>query len=203
VDPLSKRELRNGTDGTYKKVPVAIIEDQAGIHTQYNGSDAIISAVSELNGVEVSRRDTDLMSWAGETVAPTFPPNIYSSPGEAWDTTQHLLSYPPYSPAKRAALRALMAPAMFMLGKRISSKRGYSDPRESLYEALGKMLSMCEGRETGGVGEAAVFGMLWSMRDMGALADAKANVKDLQDWYDGWDDRLQIGRQETLEQPQR
>ncbi|KAL9182782.1 hypothetical protein ACHAXT_004061 [Thalassiosira profunda] len=165
VNPLTKAELKPWS-GDYKKVPIAMIDG-----SQVNGSDEIVESILGSSDVQKALEE----QWAGEMgdsedkmtmqqfqksenaqkwtefarddLAALLYPNICGSLGDSFDAFAYIKGVDSLSALQKVSIQSLGALAMYFAASKVKSKRGITDERAALHEALDKFES--EGLENG------------------------------------------------------
>lgn len=203
VNPLTKGELKPWS-GDYRKVPIAIIDGK-----QINGSDKIVDELLQNDFVskflqtkkwnndgdmECFAADPTAVKWvefAQKDLAALLYPNICSSISDSYQAFNYVHNVPEFSTMQRYSIQGIGSLAMYFAASKIKSKRGITDEKEALNNALS--LWEAEGLENGkkkyssgksypSMGDIAVFGTLWSVD--GLIKAIPEDKVTLLEWYE-------------------
>jgi microsomal prostaglandin-E synthase 2 len=198
VNPMTHEELAwNKKAYDHDKVPVLIDRGETVLE-----SNDIIRYLDEKfpkrpvfgkgKAVQEQKRWID---FADDELVQILPANIYRSLPEALDSFKYITKVGKFPAWKRYYLMLGGAVAMTIVAKKGMKKRGISDPRKALGEALAK-IERGLGKNTflGGdepdVADLVCHGVLRSVRGMKVWKDISKNKK-VADWYERVDKSLQ------------
>lgn len=198
VDPLRKTELKE-LDGTYKKVPVAVINGK-----QVNGSSAVIDAVnvflpegenSGQPGTEINSKtksEEHWLDWLENHLIHLIAPNIYRTPSESLQTFNYIADKSKFSAWERATIRYTGAAAMFMIGKRLKKKYDIKDEREAISQAVNDWMDAIrngggmylDGRRDPGVADLSIYGVFKSIETFDTFTEVRQRNQEFAQWFD-------------------
>jgi microsomal prostaglandin-E synthase 2 len=123
VNPLTRSELPSGT---YRKVPIAILDDT----TQVNGSDDIVSALMKHPSIQERWKDHALfqvhddtwVSFANDELAALIYPNLCRTLRESYQAFGYVDDVTAFSNIQKMMIRTLGSLAMYMAASRVKSK---------------------------------------------------------------------------------
>ncbi|CDF40289.1 unnamed protein product [Chondrus crispus] len=190
VDPLRKTELAK-FDKSYRKVPIAIVNGE-----QVNGSGAVIERVAALmehgGHAKPSEVERQWLTWLDDKLIHLVAPNIYRTMNESLQTFDYIADNAKFSSWQRGTIRYSGAIAMYFVARKLKNKYGIDDEREAILGALqewteaikkggGKFL---EGRESPGVADLSVYGVLKSIETFDTFTEVKRKNEELAEWFD-------------------
>jgi microsomal prostaglandin-E synthase 2 len=203
VNPLTKAELKPWS-GDYRMVPIAIIDDK-----QVNGSDEIMTTLLEHPFVVASLEskwntmsldeftsNPSAVRWskyANDDLAPLLYPNICRSLSDSYAAFSYVNNVDTFSSLQKLSIRSIGSLAMYFAASKIKSKRGITDERKALDDALtewegnaldqGKLFA--SGTNEPNMGDLAVFGTLRAVEGLPVHSQAvEQRGVILPAWYD-------------------
>lgn len=134
VNPLSKAELKETPDQSYRKVPIAMVDEE-----QVNGSDEILDTLlqnksvqktilskspglKDMNDFTTANSAKDWVAFANDDLATLLYPNICSSLGDSYTAFGYVNQVDPWSPFQKLSIRAAGSVAMYMAASRVKSE---------------------------------------------------------------------------------
>jgi len=196
VNPLTKKELNQLNDKSYRKVPVAIIDG-----VQVNGSDEIIqyllsSSQRENKNLILSKEEFISSPWvafANDQLAPILYPNLCSTLSNSYRAFGYVHNVSDFSIPQRYLIQSLGSLAMYFAASKIKKKKGILNEREALHNALSKFEN--EGlvqnefssgkKDTPDLGDIAMYGVLKSVEGLPLQNEILPNDgSTINLWYD-------------------
>ncbi|KAL7519162.1 hypothetical protein ACHAWX_003956 [Stephanocyclus meneghinianus] len=214
VNPLTKAELKSWS-GDYKKVPIALIgEKQVNgseeiIHSILDSTyvaDLLSTRWRNDNGnhqspvmtMEQFKNSENARRWfrfAADDLSALLYPNICGTLSDSYRAFSYVEKVGSFTTLQKVSIRYLGALAMYFAASKVKSKRNITDEKAALQSALDTFEN--EGLKNGSLpfssghpltpdmGDLAVFGVLYAVRDMNAHADAVRNRGGaVKQWYD-------------------
>eukprot|EP00804_Cyclotella_cryptica_P016640 CCRYP_001956-RC/>CCRYP_001956-RC protein AED:0.25 eAED:0.25 QI:729/0.5/0.33/1/0.5/0.66/3/0/211 len=133
--------------------------------------------------------------FAADDLAALLYPNICGTLSDSYDAFSYVKEVGSFTSLQKVSIQYLGALAMYLAASKVKSKRKITDEKAALQSALDTFES--EGLKNGSIpfssgnplspdmGDLAVFGVLYAVRDMNAHADAIQNRGGaVKDWYD-------------------
>jgi len=187
VNPLTKKELEFST---YKKVPVAVLDDS----TQLNDSGAIIDHLMEqllAAGRIESQEAADSKQWsewADTKLVQALTVSIYRTPSESLQAMDYITSHPEIAYA--TANKYIGAAMMYSLTHlKLKKKYSIEHERPNVYQVIDEWIAAVGSNKFKGGGDRPsrpdleVFGMLRAIQDMDTFSDIQKNTK-IGTWFD-------------------
>ncbi|KAL3771670.1 hypothetical protein ACHAWO_001731 [Cyclotella atomus] len=213
VNPLTKAELKPWSD--YKKVPIAIINNQQingskdilnsifnspyvqeGLAKQWsNNNNNTTKEVMTIQQFKESDTSKKWYRFASDDLGAVLYPNICGTIGDSFHAFDYVKNVDSFSPLQKLSIQYVGSLAMYFAASKVKSKRNITDEKAALQSALDKFEE--EGLQNGALpfssgnpttpdlGDLAVFGVLYAIRDMNAHKDAVQNRGGVvKDWYE-------------------
>lgn len=132
VNPLNKAELKQTPDQSYRKVPIAMVDDK-----QVNGSDEIVKYLLQNDAVqntilskspsfkdmeEFAAAPQDWIAFANDDLAALLYPNICSTLGDSYAAFGYVNQVDSFSALQKLSIRAAGSVAMYMAASRVKSE---------------------------------------------------------------------------------
>lgn len=192
VNPMTHEELAgNHAALEHDKVPVVIDGGKTLIE-----SNDIIRYLDEkypkkpifAKAKAAAAKQDEWVKFADEELVQILPANIYRSIPEAIDSFKYITKVGKFPAWKRYYLMLGGAVAMNIVAKKGMKKRGITDPRKALGQALDKLAKgLGKNKFLGGdepdVGDLVCHGVLRSVREMKVWPFIAENKK-IADWYE-------------------
>jgi len=211
VNPLTKAELKPWS-GDYKKVPIAIIDEKqvngsedilnslfnspfVGKELNKRWSSNETSEVMTLQQFKDSANAKKWFRFAADDLGAVLYPNICGTLSDSFDAFSYVKNIDSFTGLQKMSIQYLGSLAMYFAASKVKSKRNITDEKEALQSALDTFEN--EGLHNGALpfssgnssspdmGDLAVFGVLYAIRDMNAhkyaVQDRGGAVKE---WYE-------------------
>jgi microsomal prostaglandin-E synthase 2 len=214
VDPLWKTQLSWASD--WGKVPVAVINGRRVVDSSAiidyletllargAAADTAAAAAGAASGKSApspylrglrplgagTPEEAQWRGWVDSWLVRTLSPNIYRTPGEAWEAFGYLTQRN-FSAATALPARVVGSVAMYALSGRLKKKYGITDERAALTDALrawvdavGPARPFMGGTGGPNLADVAVYGVLQGIRTTQTERDVLAAVPQLAPWMD-------------------